>query len=189
MSPTDESQNVVAVHVVYRDYKPPVDAERIVRRMIELTSPVYLAGLRSIIIRNSGSLNHQRRRSKTRSRRHKVAVRNCGGLYHEKWKGEPAWIELFVDNILDGWPKVCLWIPLIRDMAIAYVVFHEIGHHVHSTRAPEHREKEDVADKWRDRLMRTYVKRKYWYLFPFLVAASRLIGLVVPRRLLNPTAG
>ena len=94
-----------------------------------------------------------------------------------------------MDNILDGWPKVCLWIPLIRDMAIAYVVFHEIGHHVHSTRAPEHREKEDVADKWRDRLMRTCVKRKYWHLFPFLVAASRLTGLVVPRRPLNPTAG
>jgi len=188
MSATDENPNGVIIKVVYRDYQPPVDAERVIRHLIQLTSPEYLAGLRSVIIRNSGSLNHQRRRSKTRSRRRKVAVRKCGGLYHERWKGEPAWIEIFADNILNDWPKVLLWLPLIRDMVIAYVLFHEIGHHVHRTRAPEHREKEDVADKWRNRLMGAYLKKKYWYLFPFLVVASRLVGLVVPRRILHPTA-
>jgi hypothetical protein len=186
--PMDENRNAVAIELVYRDYRPPVDVERVIRRMIELTSPEYLAGLRSIVIRNSGSLNYQRRRSKTRSRRRKVAVRECGGLYHQKWKGEPAWIEIFVDNILEGWPKALLWIPLVRDLAIAYVLFHEIGHHVHCTRAPEHREKEDVANKWRNRLMGAYIKKRYWYLHPFLRVASWLIRLVVPRRIWRLTA-
>jgi hypothetical protein len=189
MSRTSENRNVVAVEVVYRDYKPPVDAERAIRQMIELTSPEYLAGLRSVVVRNSGSLNHNGRRAKTWSRKRKVVVRDCGGVYHQKWKGEPAWIEVFVDNILDGWPRAFLWVPLVRDKLIGDALFHEIGHHVHSTRAPEHREKENVADKWRKRLGRAYMRKKYWYVFPLLVVAARIVRLVVPRRIWDSIPG
>jgi hypothetical protein len=178
---------VIEVKSVYHEYQPPFDVERAVRRMIKLTAPEHLAGLRTIVLRNSAGLNHERRRSKTLARKRKIAVAKCRGLYHQRWKGEPAWIEIFVDNVFRDCPKWLLWLAIFREHFLGDVVFHELGHHVHFAKAPEQREREDVADKWKRRLARSYFRKRFWYLLPIIIPLVKLVKVVVPRRHLYPS--
>ena len=90
------------------------------------------------------------------------------GRYHPKWKGQPPWIELYLDQILRPYPGWALWILLVRNLAIADTFFHELGHHVHFFIRPEYREKEDVADEWQKKFMKVFLRRKYWYLIPIV---------------------
>jgi len=164
----------VEIKECYRE-KPPVNARRIVQNLLDGIPQKYLRGLRTVVLRDFTTLNYDRRRAKTWSRKKKVSVRKSGGVYHQEWKGEPAWIEIFVDNLInshEGWfaEKVVPKIPLMRDMIFAETLYHEIGHHIHKTQAPVHKEREDVADKWQTWLTRYYFKHKYWYvLMPLAV--------------------
>jgi hypothetical protein len=88
------------------------------------------------------------------------------GYYHQAWNGSPAWIELFIDQILKGGGNYPLWLPLFREVLLGHVLFHELGHHIHVVVRPEHREKEDVADDWGTRLNNNFLRKKYWYLIP-----------------------
>jgi hypothetical protein len=92
-------------------------------------------------------------------------------VYHHKWNGEPAWIEIFIDNILSNivGGGVFWKIKFVQDIFLSEVLFHEIGHHIHKTMAPDHSEREDNADKWGARLSKHYGFRAYWYLVPILV--------------------
>ena len=47
---------------------------------------------------------------------------------------------------------------MIWEMGLREVLFHEIGHHIHTTVRREHREREDVADVWKLRLVRNYFR-------------------------------
>lgn len=105
----------------------------------------------------------------------------CRGLYHPAWRGEPAWIELFVDTVVESTPRPLLRLPPWRDLEVASVLFHELGHHIHDTHDPEHREPEVVAEAWCVRLSRAYFRRRYWYLVP-LVVALRPFGAMAVRR-------
>lgn len=98
--------DAITITEAYRNYEPPVDIARAVRQMIDATPPKYLAGLRTIVLTDAGGLNHRRRRAKTLSRKRRVAIRDCRGLYHQKWNAEPAWIEIFVDNLFKIWPML-----------------------------------------------------------------------------------
>jgi len=175
----------IEVREAFRDYTPPVSPRRAVDRLLGKLPEKYLAGLKTIVLTNAGGLNYDRRRWKTWSRKRKVAVVECRGLYHERWKNEPAWIEIFVDNALSFWPRWLLWIPLFRDLAFADALFHELGHHIHRVLAPEHKEREDVAEKWSKRLSRHYVRRRYWYLMPLLFVLSIITRAL--SRALKPT--
>ena len=170
-----ENTHVVTIEEVYKNYSPPVSAKRTVSRLLSGIPNKYLAGLRTVVLADAGGLGHNRRRRKTRSRKRKVAVRECGGLYHRKSQNKPAWIEIFVDNLLAEWPTWVLWIPICRDLAFSEVLFHELGHHIHRTQAPEYKEREDVADKWRIKLNGYYIKRRYWYLVPLLYLIARAL--------------
>ena len=165
----------VAVEEAYKDFVCPVNAPKAVERLLSGIPKQYLSGLGSVVLTNTGGLSRGRRRQKTRSRKRRVAIPDARGLYHQEWRGTPAWIEIFVDNVLGEWPAWELRIPFFRDMAIAEVLFHELGHHIHRTQAPEYKEREDVAEKWERRLVRTYFWPKYWY----IVLPLRLVGLVL----------
>ena len=121
-------------------------------------------GLNRIVLTDADGLNRARRRKKTKHRGKTKNSREAIGIYHQAWQGQKAYIELFVDNIVVQCPKA-MKISLLRDLVFADVLFHEIGHHIHMTRAKVHREREDVADEWMHRLGKTYLKRK-WYLRP-----------------------
>jgi hypothetical protein len=70
-----------------------------------------------------------------------------------------------MDQILQGCPEVFLLFPLVKTFLIGEVLYHEIGHHIHRIEEPGYRaDKEAVADKWKEKLMRAFLRRRYWYL-------------------------
>ena len=56
------------------------------------------------------------------------------------------------------------------------IFYHEIGHHIHAMQQPGFKkEKEAFADEWKDRLMRSFVSQRYWYLRGVLKLFAPLI--------------
>ena len=122
----------------------------------------YLIGLSEVVLTNLDGLPRRTRKGTTKSRKRKIKVARARGLYHPAWNNQPAWIELFVDNTLRAWSNGW-WLKFRyqRETLIGNVLFHEIGHHIHFAVRPEHREREDVADVWKARLSRDYVRQSY----------------------------
>jgi len=100
----------------------------------------------------------------TKSRGRKVKQAEARGLYHQAWKGQHAWVEIFVDNTLNFYEKrPWKWLLLFgyfREGELGGVLFHEIGHHIDTAIRPEFREKEDIADDWSQRLRREWFQRE-----------------------------
>jgi hypothetical protein len=154
----------------FRGYEPPVRTVSSVKRLLASVAEEHLHGLGAIVLTNRSSLNHSRRRARSRSRGKKLALDQIRGFYHQARNGESAWIEIFVDGALDGVPKLALLIPVVCEAFLSEVLFHELGHHIHKTGRPEYREREDVADDWKKKLSRAYFRKRYWYLRPVGVA-------------------
>lgn len=157
----------------YGAWRPPIDLVPVVERLLASVPEKYLAGLAKVVLGDCAGMGRGSRRAKTRRRGRKILVRECQGFYHAGGAGNGAWIEILVDNIFAAEPKVTWRVPPVRDALLGYVLFHELGHHIHNTKAPEHREREDVADSWGLKLGATYFRRRYWYLVPFI---STFIG-------------
>jgi hypothetical protein len=83
-----------------------------------------------------------------------------------------------VDNILRAAPRWSLAIPVLRDTAVGETLYHEIGHHIHSSFAPEYRDRERVAERWERRLSRRYLRANYGYLVPLAYALRYLLRLM-----------
>lgn len=148
--------------VSFNAYKPPFDPAPIVHRMLDSVPRAYLAGLGAVVLSNASGLSGKRRKTRVKSRKRRAGLVAAKGLYHPASRGNNAWIEIFVDNTLQGWEKGCwLRIPYIRELSISDVLFHEVGHHVHRAVRPEYREKEDVADVWKVRLQRRYNRQRF----------------------------
>ncbi len=159
----------------YRDYKPPFDATRVVRTLLRTVPEKYLVALDCVVLLNEGGLSRRDRVGKVRSRKRKFDKSEAYGLYHHAWQGRPAWIEIRVDKTLRNFsPKVCLWIPFFREIHLGNVLYHELGHHIHDFIRPEYREKEDVADDWKGRLMTNFLRKKYWYAIWPLVLVGKI---------------
>jgi len=171
------------VVVMFDHFKPPFDAASTVKRLLGTVPSKYLTGLGAVVITNSRALSRERRNSATKARRRKVRIANAAGLYHPPVSGNPAWIEIFVDNALRGWEK-SLWlrIPLIRESKLSDVLFHEIGHHIGLTVHPEYREKEDVADVWKVRLQRSYHRQRFGWIRRFALLFQPLSGKFLDRQ-------
>lgn len=134
------------------EYRPPFDVSATIERLVGSVDPKYLAGLEAVVLSSRSSLNRKGRRRASKSRGKKVWVRDCLGLYERPRRGQPAWIELFVDTILAGATLRSLRFRFVQETVVAETLFHELGHHIHATQAPEHADPEDVAEKWRSRL-------------------------------------
>ncbi len=159
----------ITIRKAYKDYEPPFDVVATVNRLLNGVPPKRLAGLKTVVVSSSLNLSKKVRKAKAKARGRSYELGKRRGSYHQKWRNEPAWIELLVDNILRHWQRSLFHFTLFRDLAVAETLFHEIGHHIHDTQAPEYKEKEDVADKWERRLTRHYCRRRYWYLIPFFL--------------------
>lgn len=160
----------ISIKEAYRDYEPPVDAATIVRQLLTSVPDQHLRGLDCIVLTNLSGQPRRHRLGKTTSRGRRVAQSRTAGLYHPRWTGQPLWIELYLDQIFCSYPRRALRIPLIRNLAIADVLYHELGHHVHLFIRPEYREKEDVADEWKKKFTTILIRRRYWYLIPLIRA-------------------
>ena len=160
------ANNEVRINEAYSDYTPRIDAPKVIRRLLRRVPEKYTRGLDCVVLTNFSAQSHRTRIGKLTSRGRRVSKSRVRGLYHSQWQGRPAWIELYVDRICQDVPKWALWTPPLRDLIIAEVFYHELGHHVHLFICPEYREKEDVADDWRRKFVGNFLKREYWYLIP-----------------------
>lgn len=176
-----------SIHVAFSDYEPSFDVVAVTQQIIDSVPEKYLQGLTEVVLTSTDGLSRNRRRSVTKSRGKKVRVKEVRGLYHPAWQQRGAWIEIFVDNILNqrksGWLGRTRW---FRENELSDVLFHEIGHHIHFTVRPEYREVEDVADVWKVRLQGNYFRQRY-PLIRSLVGFLRL-GQFIHRRFANISA-
>jgi hypothetical protein len=158
----------VAVKDAYRDYTPPMNAAKIVRRLLAAIPSKYVRGLDCVVLTNLSGQPRRHRLGKTTSRGKRVPQSRVLGRYHRKWKGQPPWIELYIDRILSRLPRWAIRIRPLRDVTVGQTLYHELGHHVHLFIRPEFREKEDVADDWGKKLSGHFLRHEYWYLIPVL---------------------
>ena len=87
-----------------------------------------------------------------------------------------------MDRILECLKGASRWLPIAREIVFGHVLFHEVGHHIHTTIRPEHIEREDVADTWARKLGANFLRKKYWYAVPVLVPMAKVYGFMRRRR-------
>ncbi len=167
----------VPIYEQYRDYQPPFDTKRTVARMLAVVPEKYLTGLGSIVLTCEGALTGKRARRMTWSRGKKVPTAKARGLYHPRWGSDPAWIELHIDSIFYKYPWPLLRLKFFREMQLGDTFFHELGHHIHAQHRPEFKEKEDVAEIWKRKGQRVYVRKRFWFLSP-VIAVTRWLDRV-----------
>jgi len=147
-----------------------------IERMLWHLPRGYFARFGHVTLRDSGSLTR-----KERAKREKAGPsRHLLGTYYGPTAGQPAHIDLFVDAIFDGRSTLLVRVPPVRDVLLGRALYHELGHHLQRGVHPEHRDREEVAEEWRRRLLRTYFRKTYWYLLPVLWLGV-LVARVLPR--------
>lgn len=166
--------HTVEITEAYHDYEPPFDIASTARALLDGVPESRLPGLERIVLTNIDALPAGRKRAKTWARGRKVKVAETCGLYHQEWGSDPAWIEIFVDKLTADIPRFVFASRFLRDIIVAGVLYHEIGHHLHHAVAREHGERESIAEKWRRRLSRSHLRRNYWYFLPVANLARRL---------------
>ena len=139
--------------------------------------PQILHGISTILLREAGNLSRMEfeRLGRTRSRRR--SGNSLLGAYFPATRSQAAHIEIFVDQIVKGWPRILLKIPIIRNVILSEVVFHEIGHHAEFKRR-HFREKEQRAIQWSKRLRRQFLREHYGYLKPFRWVLKSIIAIL-----------
>lgn len=149
-----------------------------VERMLSHLPRGYFARFGHVTLRDAGSLtrNERAKREKAGPSKHLL------GTYYGPTSRQPAHIDLFVDAIFDGRSKLLVNIPPVRDVLLGRTLYHELGHHIQRVVRPEHRDPEEVAEEWRRRLLRTYFRKTYWYLFPVLWPVTLLARAFRTRR-------
>jgi hypothetical protein len=129
----------VKVVEAYRDYTPSVDANLIVRQLLDTVPEKYLRGLDCILLTNEAALPRRDRIGRVWSRKRKFDKSRVLGRYYRRNSQNPAYIELRVDKILRWMEKVPA-ASLFRKVLFGHVLFHEIGHHIHRTIRPEYKQ-------------------------------------------------
>ena len=172
----------IEIEELYKDYECLIDFKLVINRLLSGIPVDYLAGLKKVKLNNVDILNHKERKKTTRAQGKKYRLIDCNGWYNQFWNGEPASIQILVDNVVEKIPTILLRFPLIQDMVFAMVFFHELGHHIHQTQVREYKEKELVAEEWSKKLNKYYFQRKYWYLLPAMYIAYYIVLLLIKIR-------
>jgi hypothetical protein len=159
----------------YRDFEAPANFRQVIETLLAYVPPKYLLGLKTIILTNSSALSRDQRRQKTWSRNHKVRLSECRGSYSRATKSSTATVWLYVDNIVGDLPGWMTRPPLLRYMIPSDVLYHEIGHHIHTVHKPIHEQREDVAEEWGHKLWSYFLRKRYWYLLPILYPLAQLV--------------
>lgn len=176
VGPEEKEGSGPEIREFYRDYKPRLDAKRMVEELLTAVPSEYLTGLKSIVLTNRSALSRDQRRQKIRQggRNHEFA--KSQGAYYRATRSRPATVWLFVDNILDSLPGWALRIPMVRWVLVGSVLYHEIGHHIHRVHKPVYRDKEDVAEDWSAKLGFRFFRKRYWYFRPLFPVVAFLSG-------------
>ncbi len=155
----------VELREFYNGYAPPLYVHSAVRALLDSVPDHHLKGLDCVVLTNQSGHPRRYRLGKVTSRKHRYPQSQVVGRYHRGQRGHRPWIEIFVDNMAPDL-KLVAWVPLLREYLLARVLFHEIGHHIHLTMVPEHCDKEDAADAWKEKLLRNFLRARHWYVKP-----------------------
>lgn len=163
----DREQHHPLIHEAYRNYAPPVNVAKNIQILLTYVPTKFLSGLGEIVLTNVSGLSRERRRKRTAGG---SPIPHVRGLYYEHWNGEPARIEILVDRTLEELPRILRRFGFFQNMVFSEVLYHEIGHHIHTL--PQYKfkssEREAFADKCRERLIGRLCLKRYWYLQPII---------------------
>lgn len=138
--------------VVIKNYckgKLPINIEKRVGGLLKYVPQKYLRGLKMITILNV--ISH---------RKHKDA----SGLYYSRSKNNFPRIEIAIDTIYQGFPKIFMLTPLLAKYFLARVLYHEIGHHYqHENKDMKKINRERYAEKVSKELLKKYL---FWWKIP-----------------------
>jgi hypothetical protein len=163
----------------YKEYRPPSSTRRTVEKLLSSLPERYQSGLQSVVLTNAVAVNL----GKTgRINGKKYRRKECRGFYHPRQRGDPAWIEIVVDNVIADTPGMAMKVPLIRETLFAGTLFHEIGHHLDTTIGAPAPTGEAAAEAWNKRLFAQYLLKHYWYAVPILKVFRALFGGTIRRR-------
>ncbi|WP_342348468.1 hypothetical protein [uncultured Nitrospira sp.] len=151
------------VQEIYKDYTPEVNVRKIIQILLEYVPPEDLAHLQSIVLTNTAALSRKRKRQRGASG---APISRVLGRCQQRWKGQLANIEIFVDNILSDASWYDLRIPMLRNGMFANVLYHEIGHHVQVISNSQLVKEEAFADKYARRLKKRFVRQRYGHYRP-----------------------
>jgi hypothetical protein len=135
-----------------------------------------MIGLSSIVLTESATTVKVKMR---RRGGRKYSAKDRLGFYRPA-RGEGAIICLIVDNILAH--ERAVWLQARRDVIIADVLFHEVGHHLNATMGLIARTEEASAEAWSLKLWRLHVRKRYPFLIPLVRLGTRLDSLTRRRR-------
>ena len=163
----------VKIDEQYYNYRPPVRVYASVELLLRYVPEEHLKGLRTITITNSDYMRKWLKGKYTQEKR-RFRAADCRGMY----SGGQIW--LILDQIYDA--ELFMIIPPVRTIFIGEVLYHEIGHHIHAMeQAGFRKDKEAFADEWRDKLMQTFMRQRYWYLTGVLRLFSPLLRRIYSR--------
>ncbi|MEO8198675.1 MAG: hypothetical protein ABI689_18325 [Thermoanaerobaculia bacterium] len=139
-----------------------------VRRLLQATPSKYLTGLDRIAVADTTSLSRSGRR------RHEKLKNDLRlATYFRRQQRIPPGIEMYSDAMSRSSYGNYLRFPIFRDVFVARVVFHEIGHHIAYEIEPRHDQREEVANVWARWLSGLALNAEHPILFPFLKRIMR----------------
>lgn len=145
----------VKIEEIYSGNKPTINIYNIVKNLMKYVPEKYFGGLKKIIIKNN---THENKKSKDKI---------LGSYFHQS-RNNPAYIELYIDEIIDSkWPSILLFFPLIKYLLIANILYHEIGHHIHRMHKKKYSNPEKEADDWHKELIHNFLEERYIFVYPF----------------------
>lgn len=122
------------------------NVEKNIKKLLQIVPAEHLIGLERIIIVDEIQVTKKRR---------------FAGSYREKQRHEPSTIELSVNSIYRGMPKIFFYLPFISRFTLADILYHEIGHHYH------HKFKHGVNKKTKENFADNYSKemlnKAFWF--------------------------
>lgn len=141
---------------------------RSVTNLLAETPAKFLSGVDCIVILDSESLS-RRERHRLRRRPNDFVL----GSYFSRNRTRPPRIEIYSDGLLNSKLAMYLRLPAFRDVLVARVLFHELGHHISSMVEPRHASREAVAERWAKKLARQALRARFPTLHPLLRSLMR----------------
>ena len=152
-SKKDKRRLPFEIHEYYKS-PPIIDTRKIVENMLLIVPDELLEGLGAVVLCDTDSFRENY------GDEEKLSIAR-----YIRTKGECLpWIEILIDRIFAGFPSYVLRISFISDLILSEHLYHEIGHHIHKPHRPNDEESEATAEKWRKKLQKQYLLRKYWYM-------------------------
>src|SRR5262245_8930595 len=148
------------VREAYFAYVPPFDVAAVVRDLLSYVPAEYLRGLKYVVLLNASGLSRRDRRRRIPSQGRRHLAGGCLGFYRRQHRGEPAYVGIHVDRVIQQAARLALHVSIYRDSLFAWVLYHELGHHIHRVLHPQHCEPEDIANAWAERLRKALFQKK-----------------------------